>query len=174
MNRFSRIFKYLGDYTGQIFLSIFSVTMLMPFMELIFNADQNTTGLLKETNNPVVKYIRDFLLENIQKSGSGIEGKLKTLGLICIVIIISIFFKNLFLYLSFYILNPLKNGVVNSLRSDLYNKILHLPIGYFTEKRKGDLISRITNDISEVESSIVGALEGLIRDPLTIIINFAA
>jgi subfamily B ATP-binding cassette protein MsbA len=143
-------------------------------MELIFNADQNTTGLLKETNNPVVRYIRDFLLENIEKTGSGVEGKLKTLGLICIVIIISIFLKNLFLYLSFYILNPLKNGVVNSLRSDLYNKILHLPIGFFTEKRKGDLISRITNDISEVESSIVGALEGLIRDPLTIIINFAA
>ena len=67
----------------------------------------------------------------------------------------------------------MKNKVVNHLRSDLYNKILHLPIGYFTEQRKGDLISRTTNDVGEVENSIVGTLEGFIRDPLTIVINFA-
>ena len=84
-----------------------------------------------------------------------------------------ILLKNLFLYLSFNILNPVKNQIVNTLRSELYNKILRLPVGYFTEKRKGDLISRITNDVSEVEVSLVGALEGWIRDPLTIIINFA-
>ena len=100
-------------------------------------------------------------------------GKLATLGIICGLIIGSIFFKNLFLYLSFYILNPLKNRIVNLLRSDLYNKILHLPIGYFTEQRKGDLISRITNDVAEVEASVVGALEGWIRDPLAIVLNLA-
>jgi subfamily B ATP-binding cassette protein MsbA len=75
--------------------------------------------------------------------------------------------------LSFTILNPLKNNIINRLRTELYDKILHLPIGYFTEKRKGDLISRITNDIGEVEASVVGVLEGWIRDPLTIILNFA-
>ena len=94
------------------------------------------------------------------------------LALICVIIVVSIFFKNLFLYLSFYILNPLKNSIVNTLRSELYNKILHLPIGYFTEKRKGDLISRTTNDVYEVEGSVIGALEGWIRDPLTILITF--
>jgi subfamily B ATP-binding cassette protein MsbA len=88
------------------------------------------------------------------------------------MIIVSIFFKNLFFYLALKILNPLKNKVVNHLRFELFDKILHLPIGYFTEKRKGDLISRITNDVSEVESSVVGTLEGWIRDPLTILINF--
>ncbi len=72
-----------------------------------------------------------------------------------------------------YVLNPVKNAIVNHLRSDLYNKVLQLPIGYFTEKRKGDLISRITNDISEVEASVVGTLEGYVRDPLTIMGNFA-
>ncbi len=75
--------------------------------------------------------------------------------------------------MSYYILTPLKNKVVNQLRSDLYDKILRLPIGYFTEQKKGDLISRITNDVGEVESSVVGALEGWIRDPVTIILNFA-
>jgi len=185
MNKYSRIFKYLGQYKGQIVLyfffiilsiifSIVSIGMLMPFMELIFKGDQGSlAGMMKETNNPLIKFLRDFLLDNIRKNGGGMEGKLKTLGLLCVIIIISIFLKNLFLYFSFYVLNPMKNRVVNQLRSDLYHKILHLPIGFFTEKRKGDIISRTTHDVNEVEGSVVGALEGWIRDPLTIIINFA-
>ena len=82
-----------------------------------------------------------------------------------------IILKNLFLYLSYYILNPLKNKVVNQLREDLYDKVLNLPIGFFNEKRKGDLMSRMTSDVGEVEGSVVGTLEGWIRDPLTIIIT---
>jgi subfamily B ATP-binding cassette protein MsbA len=185
MKKYSRVFKYINAYKGQVFLyilftilsivfSIISVGMLMPFLELIFRGDQSALGgMAKASNNPIIKYIHDFLMGNINAHGSGVEGKLKTLGLICVIIIISIFLKNAFLYLSYYILNPLKNKVVNRLRSDLYEKILHLPIGYFTEKKKGDLISRITNDIGEVEGSVVGALEGWLRDPLTIILNFA-
>jgi ATP-binding cassette, subfamily B, bacterial MsbA len=125
------------------------------------------------TSNPVIKYIRDVLLDSINNSKDRTSGLLKTLGFICVIIVLAIFLKNLFLYLSNYILNPMKNKVVNNLRSDLYHKILHLPIGYFTEKRKGDLISRITNDIGEVENSVVGTLEGWVRDPLSIAINFA-
>jgi subfamily B ATP-binding cassette protein MsbA len=185
MKKYSRVFKYINAYKGQVFLyilftilsivfSIISVGMLMPFLELIFRGDQSALGgMAKASNNPIIKYIHDFLMGSINAHGSGVEGKLKTLGLICVIIIISIFLKNAFLYLSYYILNPLKNKVVNRLRSDLYEKILHLPIGYFTEKKKGDLISRITNDIGEVEGSVVGALEGWLRDPLTIILNFA-
>lgn len=97
---------------------------------------------------------------------------LQMLAAICVVLLTAIFLKNLFLYLSFYTLNPLKNRIVNTFRSDLYSKILRLPIGYFTEQRKGDLISRVTNDVNEVESSVVGTLEGWIRDPLTIIFTF--
>lgn len=146
----------------------------MPFLELIFNGDKSSMGnLMKETKNPVLKYVRDALLDSINNSKDKTSGLLKTLGFICIVIVLSIFLKNLFLYLSYYVLNPIKNSIVNTLRSELYHKILHLPIGYFTEKRKGDLISRITIDIAEVESSVVGTLEGWVRDPLTIILNFA-
>ena len=82
-----------------------------------------------------------------------------------------IILKNFFLYLSYYILNPLKNKVVNQLREDLYDKLLRLPIGFFNEKRKGDLMSRMANDVGEVEGSVVGTLEGWIRDPLTIIVT---
>src|SRR5688572_4421009 len=157
MTRYSRIFRYISAYKGKVLLyflfiilsivfSIISIGMLMPFFELIFNADNNTTGLIKETDNPIVAYIRDFLLLSIEQSNNEIAGKLQTLALICGLIIVSILFKNLFLYLSFYVLTPLKNKIVNQLRSELYDKILQLPIGYFTEKKKGDLISRITHD----------------------------
>ncbi len=178
MKKYARIFVYLSNYKLQILLyffftilsvvfSIVSVGMLMPFLELIFNAG-GTTTLLQGSSNPVINFIRDFLVQSITESG-----KLETLLWICILIVVSIFFKNLFLYLSYYVLNPMKNNVVNELRADLYNKILQLPIGYFTAQRKGDLISRITIDIAEVETSVVGTLEGWIRDPLTILINFA-
>ncbi|MDQ3842713.1 MAG: ABC transporter ATP-binding protein/permease, partial [Bacteroidota bacterium] len=184
MKRYSRIFTYLRFHKGTIFLyflftilsivfSIVSIGMLMPFLELIFYGEQSGTGdLFKQTNNPIVQFVRNFLLNSIQQSGSGTEGRLKTLGLICLLIVLFILLKNLFLYLSSYVLNPMKNKVVNRLRAELYDKILHLPIGYFTEKRKGDLISRITNDIGEVENSVVGTLEGWIRDPLSILLNF--
>lgn len=146
----------------------------MPFLELIFNGEKSSmAGLMQETNNPVIKFIRDILIDSIRSSENKTSGLLKTLGFICVIIIVSILLKNLFLYLSFYILNPMKNSIVNNLRSELYHKILRLPIGYFTEKRKGDLISRITNDIGEVESSVISTLEGWVRDPLTIIVNFA-
>ncbi len=177
MNRYSRIFKYIGNYKGEIlfyclfiilsiFFSIVSIGMLMPFFELIFTPE-SSSALLKPTTNPVAGSLRNLLTSLIRT-----DNKVTALAMVCAIIITSIFLKNLFLVLAYYILNPLKNKVVNQLRSELFHKILHLPIGYFTEKKKGDLISRITNDVNEVEGSVVGALEGWIRDPLTIILNF--
>ena len=177
MKRYSRIFNYLKNYKGPIALyfvciilsiifSIVSFGMLAPFFDLIFKGD--SSSLTKTIDNPAMESLRNLMVDQV--------GKLTVTGalaLICIIIIISIFLKNLFLYLSYYILNPLKIKIVNRLRAEIYEKILSLPVGYFTEKRKGDIISRATNDVSEVESSLVGAIEGWIRDPLTILINFA-
>lgn len=139
--------------------------MLFPFLELIFNGEHSgISGFTQTSTNPAVTYIRNFLINTINT-----KGKVATLAIICLLIIVSIFFKNLFLYLAYYVLNPLKNKIVNRLRTELYDKVLQLPIGYFTEKKKGDIISRITNDVGEVEGSVVGALEGWVRDPLTIV-----
>lgn len=181
MKKYARVFTYLSQYKGEavlyivfillsIVFSLVSFGMLLPFLEMIFNGDQlgESGGMLGNSTNPVVNYIRNFLTDSIQQRGS-----IPTLGIICILIIVSIFFKNLFLYLAYYVLNPLKNKIVNRLRTELYDKILHLPIGFFTEKRKGDVISRITNDVSEVETSVVGTLEGWVRDPLTIVVTLA-
>ena len=173
MKQYARIFKYLSAYKGKIFLyflftllsivfSIVSIGMLMPFLQLIFTGE----GTFKSTSSPVIKWINEFLADSINTND-----KIKTLGFICVLMVSFIILKNLFLYLSFYVLNPLKNKIVNQLREDLYDKVLRLPIGFFNEKRKGDLMSRMTNDVGEVEGSLIGALEGWIRDPMTITVT---
>ncbi len=177
MRKYSRIFSYLKNYKSSIALyflciilsivfGIASFGMLAPFFDLIFNGD--SSKLSNSIDNPAMEALRNLLLNQTGKLSS-----VGALAIICMIIVVSIFLKNLFIYLSFYILNPLKNKIVNHLRTEIYHKILQLPIGYFTEQKKGDLISRSTNDVGEVEGSLVGALEGWIRDPLTIIINFA-
>lgn len=179
MKKYSRVFYYLKNYKGQIALyflftvlsiifGLVSFAMLIPFFELIFLKKTMPLPSAEETNS-IISQVKSWMYGLVAG-----YSKLKMLAMICVVLLSAIFFKNLFLYLSYVILNPLKNRIVNTFRFDLYEKILQLPIGYFTEKRKGDLISRVTNDVSEVEGSLVGALEGWIRDPLTIIFTFVA
>lgn len=175
MKKYSRVFRYLKPYKGKIALyilftvlsivfALLSFGMLKPFFDLIFlNKPIDVGGPSKYS-----------FIQNIQNAMADMAAnmtKLDMLTLICVLLIIAIFLKNLFLYLSIYIINPLKITIVTIMREDLYQKILKLPIGFFTEKRKGDLISRFTNDVNEVETSLVGALEGWIRDPLTIILT---
>ena len=176
MKQYARIFRYLRGYRSQIALyflfillsilfSIVSMGMLMPFLQLIFTGE----GMVNKTDNVIIRFINEMLSDSLAQP----DGKVKTLGLICLLIIGFIIFKNLFLYFSYIVLNPLKNRVVNQLREEMYDKILKLPIGYFNEKRKGDLMSRIAHDVGEVEGSVVGTLEGWIRDPMTIIVTLA-
>jgi subfamily B ATP-binding cassette protein MsbA len=181
MKQYSRIFQYLGGYKGKIVLyflfiflsiifSIISIAMLMPFMQLIFSNPRpecaSCDNITTVSSNRIVQYVTDFLSNSIKT-----RGKVPTLGFICLLMISFIILKNLFLYLSYYVLNPLKNALVNNLREELYDKVLRLPVGFFNEKRKGDIMSRMTSDVAEVETSVVGTLEGWIRDPLTIIIT---
>lgn len=147
--------------------SIASIGMLMPFFKLIFLGE----NLVQTTSSSgLMQWINERMIAVVQSTGGNM---IRLLLYICGFMLLSVVLKNLFLYLAYYILNPLKNRVVTSLRADMYGKILQLPIGYFTEQRKGDLMSRITNDIGEVETSVVGTLEGWIRDPMQILINLA-
>ena len=153
MNKYARVFRYISQYKADavlyiifillsIVFSLVSLGMLFPFLEMLFNGEKpGTSGFVTTTDNSMVVFVRRLLADSIQ----GPAGKEGTLGIICLFIIASIFLKNVFLYLAYYILNPLKNKIVNRIRNELYEKILHLPIGYFTEKKKGDVISRMTN-----------------------------
>jgi subfamily B ATP-binding cassette protein MsbA len=177
MKQFQRIFKYLKDYKGKIALyflcillsivfSMVSLAMLAPFLNLLFGKENEALvkpeSILSATDLlDYLKYQIDLLIDE--------QGAETALGFICILIVSAILLKNVFLYLSYRILAPMRNGVLTRLRGDLYDKVLKLPIGYFTEQRKGDLISRMSNDANEVEWSVMMALEVLIKEPLTII-----
>jgi subfamily B ATP-binding cassette protein MsbA len=178
MKRFSTILGYLKDKKGNIALyvvftllsivfSIVSLAMLAPFLNLLFGNDDLVT------TKPVVTFSAKSVLEFLRYTISTFiikHDKVYALGFICVVIVVAILFKNLFLYLSYRVLAPMRNHVMTRLRADLYNKILVLPIGYFTEQRKGDIISRMSNDANEVEWSVMATLEALIKEPLTILV----
>lgn len=178
MKRFERIFFYLRDQKGNIALyflfnllsiifSLVSLGMLGPFLFLLFGKEKpvDVKPVLKFTANGLLEYF-NFYISQLMKEHSAMYA----LSFICIVLVVSIFLKNLFYYLTLRTVTPIRNHVMTRIRADLYAKILILPIGYFTEQRKGDIISRMSNDTNEVEWSIMGTLEGLIRDPLNIIV----
>ena len=179
MKKFIRIISYIREYkaymawyslfiTLSIVFGLFSLGMLMPFMDLIFGSSELTGAVKIATSANGTANIKDIVYGFLQESIVA-HGKVTALGWICLAIIVNIFFKNLFLYLSFYFLAPIRNGVTRKYSRLLYEKILQLPIGYFTEQRKGDILSRSSNDITELENSVIGALEGLIKEPLNII-----
>ena len=179
MKKFIRIISYIREYkaymawyslfiTLSIVFGLFSLGMLMPFMDLIFGSSELTGAVNIATSANGSANIKDIVYGFLQESIVA-HGKVTALGWICLAIIVNIFLKNLFLYLSFYFLAPIRNGVTRKYSRLLYEKILQLPIGYFTEQRKGDILSRSSNDITELENSVIGALEGLIKEPLNII-----
>jgi subfamily B ATP-binding cassette protein MsbA len=177
MKKFFRIISYIKEYkvhmslysvfiTLSIIFSLFSLSMLMPFMDLIFGSNE-LTGVVKQATSGAGS-LKDMVYHFLQATIAE-NGKVYALGWICFGIIAAVLLKNLFLYLAFYFLAPIRNAVTRKYSKLLYNKVLQLPIGYFTEQRKGDILSRSSNDIAELESSIICALEGMIKEPLNII-----
>ncbi|MES2704071.1 MAG: ABC transporter ATP-binding protein [Bacteroidota bacterium] len=174
MKKISSLLNYIKDYKGQVGLyflfnalailfGLLSFTMVIPVLNVLFTgkaatkvAPQAATGLIERT----IEYFKALILS---------QEPLTALAAICVAVVVFTVLKNLFIYLALYILNPIRNAVLRRLRDDLFTKTLSLPIGFFTEERKGDLISRMTNDINEVELSIMSVLEVFIREPLTII-----
>jgi subfamily B ATP-binding cassette protein MsbA len=178
MKRFSTILGYLRDQKGKIALyilfnllsiifSLVSLAMLAPFLQLLFGKEKllNAKPGFTFSASGILESLKYYLSTLIRQ-----HNEVYALGAICVIIIIAILFKNAFLYLSYRVLGPLRNRVMQRLRADLYSKILDLPIGYFTEQRKGDINSRMSNDANEIEWSVISTMEGLIRDPLTILI----
>ncbi|HEY4108361.1 ABC transporter ATP-binding protein [Puia sp.] len=175
MKKFSVILHYLSRYKGKIVVymifnilsivfGLISLGMLSPFLSILFNNEGGGKGQAVTLNTNAIGGLKDVLAEVIRHSDRS-----TALLVICFLIVLSTILKNLFYYWSSYISSPIRSATITFLRNDVYEKILALPIGYFTERRKGDLISRMTNDIYEIESSVVSTLEGLIKDPLTII-----
>jgi subfamily B ATP-binding cassette protein MsbA len=137
--------------------------MLSPFLNIIFKMNSPIGGG-GAGSFAIISPVTDYLQKLVNDHRETLA-----LAITCVFIIIAIVLKNIFLYLSYYVSVPVRSNITSAFRINLYKKILELPVSFFTDQKKGDLMSRMIGDIGEVDSSIVTTLEGLIKDPLTII-----
>lgn len=187
MKKLFSVLKYTKDYKGytalnilfNIFFSIFSVfsiSLTIPFLELIFKKDTSDYQSIITQTAPSLSLSMKGLTEwgYYHMSLMIIEqGKAQTLMLICLVVFVATFLKNASRYFAMYFLAPIRNGVVMDLRNKMIKKSLQLPLSYFSDERKGDMMSRMTTDVIEIEWSIMQTLELIFREPLLIIISLA-
>ncbi|MCX7744505.1 MAG: ABC transporter ATP-binding protein/permease [Flavobacteriales bacterium] len=177
MGKFRRMIKYLVPYRMQIagfglltvlsiLLSVVSVTLAIPFLQILFDRVQAPQQMPDFTFT--VKGLMQTLYYWMGKSMGGIE-KSSMLALICTGMVLLFFLKNLTVYLSLHVLAPMRTGVIYDLRKKMYDRILELPLSYFSEQKKGDIMTRMSADVVEIEWSIMNSLISLMRDPLLII-----
>lgn len=168
---FFRIFKYIHVPKNKLALYLFysilstafsllSINALAPFLNIIFKADSSVPAVQTKSLGRFGNFF-ELLIKN--------HNPLYALAVICTVMVASVLLKNFFVYLSIYISTPMRSRIMTDFRLRLYTKILQLPVSFFTEQKKGDLMSRMIGDITEVQNSIFTALEGLIKDPLLIV-----
>ena len=145
--------------------------MLVPFLKVIFKENVSLSKEVSFSWNPsqLVDYI-DYQLSSLIVEW----GPFNSLIYFSIGIVVMFFLKNIFLFLAFYNLAYIRSGVVRDIRQELYDHILTLPISYFNKEKRGDIISKLTNDIKEVEWSLLGVLEMLFKHPFAIIIPIIA
>jgi len=179
---FKKILQYARPYKlyavlniiFNIFYAIFSALsfiVLMPLFQVIFKTDEKIVY-----EEPIFKgftsgmeYLNDYF--NYYVSTLVGENQEKTLLFVVLLIVVIFLLKNLFSYLAFYYITFLKNGVLKDIRNDLYHKTISLPISYFSEKKKGDIMARIGPDVIEVHYSFLSILELIFRDPIMILIT---
>ena len=162
MKNYFRLLSYAKPYKAKAGLSIlfnlfsvvfslFSLAMIVPFLNVLFEQHPQYTPVPWELS--VKSLLNNFNYELTQYVK--VNGQMKALSLICLFTVIVFFLKNLTRYLGLYFIVPVRNGVVKDIRMALYNKVLALPVGYFSEERKGDIISRMTSDVHEIEWSVI-------------------
>ena len=174
-----RLYPYVLPYKRFAFLNVFfnilyalfsslSFVALIPMLEVLFDARARIY------QKPVYKgiseaniYFKEYLNYQVTQHAGG--DPVQALSYIIALVLLLFFLKNIFNYLAIVFINLLRNGVLKDLRNMMYKKIISLPISYFSEKRKGDVISRITTDINEFQASYLSILEFIVKEPLTII-----
>ncbi|WP_282779984.1 ABC transporter ATP-binding protein [Phaeodactylibacter xiamenensis] len=174
---FWRLLGYMRNYKAYVGLNIFSnimtalftalsIPLLVPFLEILFDRrelvmDKPAFGWdIESATASFNYYISQLIVE---------QGKEAALVFVCVAILSVFLLKNLFRYLSLFFMAPVRNGIIRDLRAQMYDKVMALPLAYFSEERKGDLMSRMTSDVQEVEWSILNVLEAVFREPLIII-----
>ncbi len=178
MNKIKTLFVYLKPFKKNVFFniffnllsvifSLFSVATAIPLLGIIFNTQELVTHVDKFhlSTESIMQYFQFYLSKIIIEHGPG-----TALLFVGSVSVVMTFFKVLFLYLGNYNMAPIRNGIPQIIRNQLFDKVLRLPLSYFSNEKKGDIMSRMTSDVQEVEVSLVSSIQMLFRDPITIII----
>ncbi|MDR5590043.1 ABC transporter ATP-binding protein [Christiangramia sp. SM2212] len=176
--QFAKPYKHFAilNIICNIFYAIFSTLSfiaLIPVIQVLFD---KTKRVSKEPVWVGIRGLKDYVTDyfNYEVTQRVNEDEVAALVFICGIVVLLFFLKNMFGYLSSFFLTFLRNGVLRDVRDAMYKKILALPVSYFSEKRKGDTISRITADVNEVQTSFLSILELIVREPLTILFTIIA
>ncbi len=193
MNHFLNILKYakpykryaVGHIISNIFFALFgtlSFVALKPMLDVIFKKDVDPCGedvALITPVKPVYEGLKDIgdyaegYLEFLMYQFTGGDNSKALVFVVCLIIIMFLL-KNISGYLANYFLVFLRNGVIRDLRNKVYKKTIELPLSYLSEQRKGDILSRVTSDVLDLQYSFLSVLELIVREPLTIIFTITA
>ncbi len=178
-----RLLRYFRPYKRLLLLAVLSnllmslflvvsIPVLQPFLQILFDTPGKapTPQALSEATGfrAVEQAVSGYFADLVRT-----HGRERALLWVCGLLVFTFLGKNLFRYLSLYFLAPVRNGVVRDLRNRLVAKVLELPLSYFSDARKGDLMSRASADVQEVDSSIIGVVESVAREPIVILGSLA-
>ena len=187
MKRYLRIFtfahnlgKFLPPYLLFMFLGVFlsvaNLALIIPLLNVLF--DQiNPETLNRLSAKPEFSFSLNWFVDTFNYyfiNAIKNSGKLRALLFVCITLVSTVFLANLFKYMTGVISVLVRTNIIRNLRTSIFNKITRMHLGYFTDQRKGDIISRVTNDVQELEVSINHVTKFLIKDPVTILVYFTA
>ena len=183
MNLYRRILKFAKPHQKYIYGSLFfnilysvfqiaSLGTILPVLGMLFGTIKMDEKLIQPVYDGKIthffgyakEYSYYFIQSEVQQKGA-----LSVLAWLCIITAFMFLLRNVFRYLGAYLLIFYRVGVTKDLRSAMYNKVLSLPVSFFTEQRKGDMMSRMSNDVGEVENNILNSLVDLINSPFMLI-----
>ncbi|WP_299536128.1 ABC transporter ATP-binding protein [Ulvibacterium sp.] len=179
MEYFKKILRFARPYKKYGFLNIFfnilyalfsalSFAALIPMLNVLFD---KTKQLSEPPAFQGIGKAKDYFMDYMNYRVTQYSGDNEMKGLVLVIGLVLFLFllKNVFNYLAMYFITFLRNGVLKDIRNRMYQKITELPVSYYSEKRKGDVIARITSDVLEIQHSFLSILELIVREPLTIV-----
>lgn len=185
MKYFKKIIRFAKPYQGYAWLNIIAnifyalfgtlaFVSLMPMLKVLFSTTKEIYEKpvyegITHFGSYFEQYMNYFITQKIEE-----VGELKALMLMISVVIVTFLLKNIFNYLAMFFITFLRNGVLKDLRNEMYDKVIRLPISFYSEKRKGDTIARLSSDVLEIQHSFLSILELIVREPLTIVFTIIA
>ena len=177
MKDFFTLWKYIKPYKYRSFANITlnftatlfalcSFSLFIPFLGILFGTQEMVSNYRPIDSVDALKHDFYYYLSHLIVQ----NGKSTALLLVVVCVLIATFLKNAFGYFASYNMAPIINGVMRDIQKIVYEKILHLPLSYYSDEKKGNIMARITTDVEEIKFSIMSSLDMLFRDPLTIIV----